>query len=124
MFTTICGIQNRCVKGSCQFPYIPYYTVLGLDRAAFGDLHLRNCQNATTTQVMVTGRHTATVNIYNGAPWKPLGIILCQPVLPWRKLDTIKDVKRRIDIAKIASGDLHMIWRNIVPIPLKRKLVQ
>ena len=51
-----------------------------------------------------------TVNImYNGAHWKPLGIILCQTVhLPWRKLGTIKDVKRRIYIAKIASGDLHM----------------
>ena len=36
-----------------------------------------------------------------------------------------KEVKRRVAIAKRASGDLHMIWRNIeLPIPLKRKLVQ
>ncbi len=28
------------------------------------------------------------------------------------KGDTIKEVKRRIAIAKRASGDLHRIWRN------------
>ena len=38
------------------------------------------------------------------------------------KGDTIKEVKRRIAIAKRASGDLHRIWRNReLPIPLKRK---
>ena len=28
------------------------------------------------------------------------------------KGDTIKEVKRRVAIAKRTNGDLHMIWRN------------
>ena len=41
------------------------------------------------------------------------------------KGDTIKEVKRRVAIAKRANGDLNRIWRNReLPIPLKRKLVQ
>ena len=40
------------------------------------------------------------------------------------KGDTIKEIKRRVAIAKRASGDLHMIRRNRdLTIPLKRKLV-
>ena len=50
--------------------------------------------------------------IYHGASFNEKG-------------DTIKEVNRRVYIAKIASGYLHWIWRNReLPIPLKRKLVQ
>ena len=40
-----------------------------------------------------------------------------------KEIGTINEVKRRVAVAKIFNGDLHMIWRNReLPIPLKRKL--
>ena len=82
--------------------------------------------NAKKTQVMVIGRHTSTINImYNGAPLEQVKQFIYLGASFNEKGDTIKEVKRRVAIAKIASGDLHMIWGNReLPTPLKRKLVQ
>ena len=82
--------------------------------------------NAKKTQVMVIGRHASTINImYNGAPLELVKQFIYLGASFNEKGDTIKEVKRRVAIAKIASGDLHMIWRNReLPTPLKRKLVQ
>ena len=82
--------------------------------------------NAKKTQVMVIGRHTSTINImYNGAPLEQVKQFIYLGASFNEKGDTIKEVKRRVAIAKRASGDLHRIWRNReLPIPLKRKLVQ
>ena len=82
--------------------------------------------NAKKTQVMVIGRHTSSINImYNGAPLEQVKQFIYLGASFNEKGDTIKEVKRRIAIAKRASGDLHRIWRNReLPIPLKRKLVQ
>ena len=82
--------------------------------------------NAKKTQVMVIGRHTSSINImYNGAPLEQVKQFIYLGASFNEKGDTIKEVKRRIAIAKRASGDLHMIWRNReLPIPLKIKLVQ
>ena len=75
---------------------------------------------------MVIGRHTPTINImYNGAPLEQVNQFIYLGASFNEKGDTIKEVKRRVAIAKRASGDLHRIWRNReLPIPLKRKLVQ
>ena len=72
------------------------------------------------------GRHTSTINImYNGAPLEQVKQFIYLGASFNEKGDTIKEVKRRVAIAKRASGDLHRIWRNReLPIPLKRKLVQ
>ena len=82
--------------------------------------------NAKKTQVMVIGRHTSSINImYNGAPLEQVKQFIYLGANFNEKGDTIKEVKRRIAIAKRASGNLHRIWRNReLPIPLKRKLVQ
>ena len=82
--------------------------------------------NAKKTQVVVIGRHISTINIlYNGAPLEHVKQLIYLGASFNEKGDTIKDVKRRVAIAKRASGDLHRIWRNReLPIPLKRKLVQ
>ena len=82
--------------------------------------------NAMKTQVMVIGRHTSSINImYNGAPLEQVKQFIYLGARFNEKGDTIKEVKRRVAIAKRASGDLHRIWRNReLPIPLKRKLVQ
>ena len=82
--------------------------------------------NAKKTQVMVIGRHTSTINImYNGAPLEQVKQIIYLGASFNEKGDTIKEVKRRVAIAKRASGVLHRIWRNReLPIPLKLKLVQ
>ena len=82
--------------------------------------------NAKKTQVMVIGRHTSTINImYHGAHLEQVKQFIYLGASFNEKGDTIKEVKRRVAIAKRASGDLHMIWRNIeLPTPLKRKLVQ
>ena len=80
--------------------------------------------NAKKTQVMVIGRHTSSTNeMYNGAPCDKSKQLIDLGVRFNEKEDTIKEVKRRVAIARIANGDLHRIWRNIeLPIPLKRKL--
>ena len=82
--------------------------------------------NAKKTQVMVIGRHTSTITImYNGAPLEQVKQFIYLGASFNEKGDTIKEVKRRVAIAKRASGDLHRIRRNReLPIPLKRKLVQ
>ena len=82
--------------------------------------------NAKKTQVMVIGRHTSSINImYNGAPLEQVKQFIYLGASFNEKGDTIKEVKRRVAIAKRASGDLHRIWRNReIPIPLKKKLVQ
>ena len=82
--------------------------------------------NAKKTQVMVIGRHTSSINImYNGAPLEQDKQFIYLGASFNEKGDTIKEVKRRVAIAKRASGDLHRIWRNReIPIPLKKKLVQ
>ena len=82
--------------------------------------------NAKKTQVMVIGRHTSSINImYNGAPMEQVKQLIYLGASFNEKGDTIKEVKRRVAIAKRASDDLHMIGRNRdLPIPLKRKLVQ
>ena len=82
--------------------------------------------NAKKTQVMVIGRHTSSINImYNGAPLKQVKQFIYLGASFNEKGDTIQEVKRRVAIAKRASGDLHRIWRNReLPIPLKRQLVQ
>ena len=72
--------------------------------------------NAKKAQVMGIGRPASSINtMYNGAP----SLAISQTVhLPRRKLyeegDTIKEVKRRVAIAKRAMGDLHRISRNKV----------
>ena len=73
---------------------------------------------------MVIGRHTASFNImYN--PLEQVKQFIYLGASFNEKGDTIKEVKRRVAIAKRASGDLLRIWRNReVSIPLKRKLVQ
>ena len=75
---------------------------------------------------MVIGRHTSTINVmFNGAPLEQVQQFIYLGASFNEKGDTIKAVKRRVAIAKRASGDLHRIWRNReLPIPLKRKLVQ
>ena len=82
--------------------------------------------NAKKTQVMVIGRHTSDINImYNGGPLEQVKQLIYLDASFTEKGDTIKEVKRRVAIAKIASGDLHRIWRNIeLTIPLKRKHFQ
>ena len=82
--------------------------------------------NAKKTQVMVIGRHTSSIDImYNGAPLEQVKQFIYLGASFNEKGDTIKEVKRRVAIAKRASGDPHMIWRNReLPITLKRKLVQ
>ena len=82
--------------------------------------------NAKKTHVMVIGRHTSTINImYNGAPLEQVKQLIYLGASFNEKGDNIKEVKRRVAIAKRASGDLHRIWRNReLPLPLKRKLVQ
>ena len=63
--------------------------------------------------------------MYNGAPLEQFKQFIYLGASFNEKGDTIKEVKRRMAIAKRASGDLHRIWRNReLPIPLKRKLVQ
>ena len=75
---------------------------------------------------MVIGRQTSSINImYNGAPLEQVKQFIYLGASFYEKGNTIKEVKRRIAIAKRASGDLHRIWRNgELPITLKRKLVQ
>ena len=82
--------------------------------------------NVKKTQVMVIGRHISSINImYNGAPVEQDKQLICLGASFNEKVDTIKEVNRRVAIAKRASGDLHRIWRNReLPIPLNRKLVQ
>ena len=82
--------------------------------------------NAKKTQVMVIGRYKSSINImYNGATLEQVKQFIYLGASFNEKGDTIKGVKRRIAIAKRASGDLHRIWRNReLPIPLKRKIVQ
>ena len=82
--------------------------------------------NAKKTQVMVIGRHTSSINtMYNGAPLEQVKQFIYLGAGFNAKGDTIKEVKRRVAISKIASGDLRRIWRNReLPIPLKRKCVQ
>ena len=82
--------------------------------------------NANKTQVMVIGQHTSSINImYNGAPLEHDKQFIYLGASLNEKGDTIKEVKRRVAIAKRASGDLHRMWRNReLPIPPKRKLVQ
>ena len=82
--------------------------------------------NPKKTQVMFIGRHTSSIDImYNGAPLEQVKQLIYLGASFNQKGDTIEEVKRRIAIAKRASGDLHRIWRNKeLPIPLKRKPVQ
>ena len=82
--------------------------------------------NAKKTHSMVIGRHTSSINImYNVAPMEQVKQFIYLGASFNDKGDTINEVKRRVAIAKRASGDLHMIWRNrYLPIPLKRKLFQ
>ena len=69
--------------------------------------------NAKKTQVMVIGRHISTINIiYNGAPLEQVKQFIYLGASFNEKGDTIKEVKRRVAIAKIASGDLHMIMEE------------
>ena len=69
--------------------------------------------NAKMTQVMVIGRHTSSINImYNGAPLEQVKQFTYLGASFNEKGDTFKEVKRRIAIAKRASGDLQRVWRN------------
>ena len=62
---------------------------------------------------MVIGRHTSTINImYNGAPLEQVKQFIYLGASFNEKGDTIKEVKRRVAIAKIASGDVHMIMEE------------
>ncbi len=63
--------------------------------------------------------------MYNGAPLEQVKQLIYLRTSYNEKEDTIKEVKRRVAIAKRANGDLHRIWRNReLPITLKRKLFQ
>ena len=66
--------------------------------------------NANKTQVMIIGRHTSSISImYNGAPLEQVKQFIYLGASFNEKGDTIKEVKRRVAIAKRASGDLHRI---------------
>ena len=78
--------------------------------------------NAKKTQVMVIGRHTSTINImYNGAPLEQVKQFIYLGASFNEKGDTIKEVKRRVAIAKIASGDLHMMEEQRATNPTEEK---
>ena len=76
-------------------------------------------------QVMVIGRHTSSINIMcNGAHLEQVKQFIYLGAIFKEKGFTIKEVNRRVAVAKRAMGDLHMIWRDKkLSIPLKRKLV-
>ena len=66
--------------------------------------------DAKKTQVMVIGRHTSSINImYNGAPLEQVKQFIYLGTRLNEKGDTIKEVMRRVAIAKRACGDLHRI---------------
>ena len=71
---------------------------------------------------MVIGRHTSTINImYNGAPLEQVKQFIYLGASFNEKGDTIKEVKRRVAIAKIASGDLHMMEEQRATNPTEEK---
>ena len=78
--------------------------------------------NAKKTQVMIIGRHTSTINImYNGAPLEQVKQFIYLGASFNEKGDTIKEVKRRVAIAKIASGDLRMMEEQRATNPTEEK---
>ena len=69
--------------------------------------------NANKSQAMVIGRHTSSINImYNGAPLQQVKQFIYLGASFNEKGDTIKEVTRRVAIAKRASGDLHRIMKE------------
>ena len=95
----------------------PIMTKIGTDRSGIW--------SGSILKKLATCMVCIKILMYNGAPLEQVKKLIYLGASFNKKGDTIKEVKRRIAIAKRASGNLHRIWRNReLPISLKRKLVQ
>ena len=64
--------------------------------------------NAKKNKIMVIGRH----NLYNGAPLEQVNQLIYLGASSNENGYIIKNMKTRVDIAKRANGDLHMIMEE------------